>query len=169
MLDRRFSINLVATVTAFVINVGIGFLLTPFIVRHLGIEAYGFFGLANEFIGYVQIFAIALNSMAARYITIAIYQNDETKTQQYFSSLFFADLIVSLALLVPSIFVIAFLGRLINISPELVPDVSLLWMFMFASFFVSIIDTAFSVATFAKNRLDLVSLRKIESSLLRTV
>lgn len=167
MLDRRFSINLVATVTAFVINVGIGFLLTPFIVRHLGIEAYGFFGLANEFIGYVQIFAIALNSMAARYITIAIYQNDETKTQQYFSSLFFADLIVSLALLVPSIFVIAFLGRLINISPELVPDVSLLWMFMFASFFVSIIDTAFSVATFAKNRLDLVSLRKIESSLLR--
>ena len=167
MLNRRFSINLVATITAFVINIGIGFLLTPFIVRHLGIEAYGFFGLANEFIGYVQIFTIALNSMAARYITIALYQNDEAKTLEYFSSLFFADLIVSLILLVPSVFMILFLSRLINISPALVSDVSLLWAFMFASFFVSIIDTAFAVATFAKNRLDLASLRKIESGLLR--
>src|SRR5574344_461329 len=167
MLNKRFSINLVSTVLAFAINIGIGFLLTPFVVRHLGIEAYGFFGLANEFIGYAQILAIALNSMAARFITISIHQDAGEKTLQYFSSIFFADIIISIALFIPSILVIVFLKHLINISAALVPDVSLLWTFMFLSFFVSIIDTAFSVSTFAKNRLDLAALRKIESGLLR--
>lgn len=167
MSNKRFAINMFASVFSFVTNVGIGFLLTPFVISHLGVEAYGFFGLANEFVGYAQILAIALNSMAARFITISLHQGKEQSVLEYFSSVVIANGVIALLLLIPSVFIIANLERLINITPHLLSDVSVLWSLIFATFFVSILDTAFSVATFAQNRLDLASLRKVESSFIR--
>lgn len=43
--NKQFAINMIAQVVGFVVMMGIGFLLTPFIVEHVGSEAYGFVGL----------------------------------------------------------------------------------------------------------------------------
>ena len=49
---RQFILNLFASLISFAANLGIGFLMTPFIVQQIGAEAYGFVGLANTMINY---------------------------------------------------------------------------------------------------------------------
>lgn len=169
MAQNRLVINMIATVVSLTTNFCIGFFLTPFVVSRLGIEAYGFFGLANEFLGYVQILTVALNSMASRFITVSFYQNKTDDVLKYFSSVLIANIILACVLLVPSLIFIANLDHFIQISSNLVSDVTLLWLLIFFSFFISIIGTPFGVATFAKNRLDLSSLRKVEACALRAV
>ena len=67
----RFFINLVASLFQFIISMGIGFILTPYIVQNVSVEAYGFVGLTNNMVGYASLLTIALNSVAGRFITIS--------------------------------------------------------------------------------------------------
>ena len=43
--NKQTTINLITSLAAFVINAGISFVLTPYILEKLGNEAYGFIGL----------------------------------------------------------------------------------------------------------------------------
>ena len=74
--NKQLAINITATVVSFVVNLGIQFFLTPFIVSSLGPAAYGFVGLSNNIITYTQLISVALHSMASRFITIKYTQGD---------------------------------------------------------------------------------------------
>lgn len=56
--NKQFIINLVASLVNFAVNMGIGFVITPFIVGRVGAEAYGFAGLANTMVGYATLAAL---------------------------------------------------------------------------------------------------------------
>lgn len=135
----------------------------------MGKEAYGYFNLANNFVGYAQVITVALNSMASRFITIKIHQKDDEGRNKYFSSVFIANAMISVLLMAVFSVIIVFLDRLFEISQNIVVDVKLLWCFVCVSFIINIIFNVFSVATFAKDRLDLASLRTIESNVIRAV
>jgi O-antigen/teichoic acid export membrane protein len=66
---KRFAINAFAQIFSFTVSLSITFFLTPYIVSHLGTAAYGFVGLAQNFVSYAQLITIALNSMAGRVIS----------------------------------------------------------------------------------------------------
>jgi len=68
--NRQLAINIAASFTALFISMGINFLLSPFIVKTVGVEAYGFVQFGNNIISYLSILAIALNSMSSRFISI---------------------------------------------------------------------------------------------------
>ena len=68
-------LNMIANTTSFVLSLVISFLLTPYITSRVGVEAYGLIGLANSFVSYIQVFTMALNSMASRFIIIEIHKN----------------------------------------------------------------------------------------------
>lgn len=165
--NKQMAINMIAQITTFLVNIGIGFFLTPFIVNNIGSEAYGFVGLANNFISYAQIVTVALNSMAGRFITISIHQKKYEETNQYFSSVFIANGIISVSLTVLTVFILLFLDKIISIPLNLVSDVKLLFGFIFLNFLLTIIGAVFDVATFSKNRLDLAAIREIISRILR--
>lgn len=55
---------------------GISFLLTPYIIDTVGKEAYGFVGIANNFVSYAKLITLALNALAMRFITIKIHENN---------------------------------------------------------------------------------------------
>ncbi|MBP3463613.1 MAG: oligosaccharide flippase family protein [Clostridia bacterium] len=168
-MKKQVYINLIAQIIAFVVNMGISFFLTPYIVNHLGIEANGFVGLANNFVEYAQLITVALNSMAGRFITIKIHQNNEEDANRYFTSVFFANLFLSVILTVVFIFVIIFLGNIINISQNIIVDIKILWIFIFANFILSLFTSIFSVATFVKDRLDLTAIANIRGMILRAL
>ena len=67
---KKLAINMFGQVLNLGINFCISFFLTPYIISQVGAEAYGFVGLANEFIGYAQIITVAINSMASRFIIL---------------------------------------------------------------------------------------------------
>lgn len=166
---KQLTINIISNIVNFAVSMGISFFLTPFIVRTVGSAAYGFVSLANQFVGYIQIAVVALNSMAARFITIKIYEKDEKGAKTYFSSVFFANILMTLVLIVPITVCVMFLDGFLDIPPSIVFDVKILWTLIFINFCVGLISNVFGIATYAKNRLELSSLRIIESNIIRAV
>lgn len=166
---KRFAINGFAQIFAFLVSLGITFFLTPYVVSRLGAAAYGFVGLASNFVSYAQIVTVALNSMAGRFITIAVHQNRIEDARKYFSSVFFSNIILVAIISVISVVVLFRLEFLIQIPPELMTDVKMLFGCIFLNFFISIIFNVFNVSTFIRNRLDLSSTRSIISHSLKAI
>lgn len=169
MDKKRLTINMVLTLVSFLVNMGISFFLTPYILKTVGKEAYGFVGLANDFVSYAQLVVIALNSMASRFITIRLYKNDIEGANCYFTSTLFADIFLSVLMFIPSIFIILFLDKLVNVPKNILGDVKLLWIFVFANFIIGIITAVFGVAQFAKNRLDISARISLITNILRAI
>ena len=167
--NKQMLINIGAQVLAFAVNICIGFFLTPYIIRTVGSVAYGFVGLANNFVSYVQILTTALNSMAGRFIAISYYKDKMDDVKKYYTSVFFSNVFISLVLLVPVIFIIIFIDKIINVPLEILNDVQILWTFIFGTMIVSIVGSIFNNAAYVKNRLELVSLRTVESNCLKAL
>lgn len=167
--NQQLMVNMSASFVAYGVSLFISFFLSPYIVSTIGVEANGFVGLANNFVSYASIITIALNSLAGRFITISIYEKNYNKANEYFSSVYYANLCIAMILAVIGGFVIVFLERLINIPLDIVRDVKLLFICLFLNCIISIVGSVFSVATFAMNKLYLESIRNIEANLARAL
>lgn len=168
MNKKRLIINLSAQLVSIFVTLGITFVLTPFQTKHLGgLAGYSYGKISADFVVYAQIIVSALNTMASRFITISIHQKKDKEANQYFSTVFFSNLLISIILLVPSLLLVLFLGQIFDISPEALADVKLLFLFTFLNFFISIITSIFSVATYATDRLDLLAIKTIQTEMIR--
>ena len=166
---KQLAVNMVCSLVSFAINVGIGLLLTPYVVANIGAEAYGFVGLANNMIAYAQLLTVALNSVAGRFITVAYHQGDHARAHRYYSSTLAANGCMVVVLMVVGIPVVVFLDKLVNISPHLVGDVKALFAFIFLNFAITTISNVWTVAAFVKNKLYLTSLANMAYGLTRVV
>ena len=167
MGKKHVVINIVANVLSSVIGAAINLFLARYVVNSLGSEAYGFVGLSGNFVTYAAIVTGALNAMASRFISLKIFEDDMDDANKYFSSVVIANLVMSVALLIPAGAVTSFIDKLVNISPTLVLDVKWLFGLMFLNFLLSVSINVFSVAIFVKNKLYLNSLRQMETQILR--
>lgn len=162
-------INLMAKLISYATTLLISFFLTPYIIDRLGSEAYSFYPMANNFVNCIGPITVALNSMASRFVTIALAKNEKEKANTYFASIFLDDLILALVLLIPCILVVVFLDKIINIPLDLILSVKLLFAFVFISMIVSLITNVFGIAVFSKNKLYLCSISEICVGVLRVV
>lgn len=164
---KQMSVNLIAAVVAFVVNAGINFFLSPYIVRTFGTDAYGFIGLANNFIQYAGIITAALNSMSGRFISVAYHRGDKQRASVIFSSVLVADLILaSILLLISGVFVI-YMDMILKIPDNLIISVKITFAITFATFVISVITAVFTTAAYVRNRIDINSIRDIISNLLK--
>lgn len=167
--NKQLIINMAASFAAYIVSLGISFFLSPYIVESIGVDAYGFVGLANNFISYAGLITIALNSLAGRFVTIKIYEKDMDGANRYFSSVFIANVILTAFMGLLAVFILIYLERFINIPDRIFWDVKLLFATLFANCLVGTVTSVFTIATFATNKLYLNSIRQIESSILRAV
>ena len=167
--NKRLALNLGASFISYLVTFGISFFLSPYIVEKVGVEAYGFVGLANNFVSYAALAAIALNALAGRFITIKIYENDYEGANRYFSSVLISNAAISGVILLVLSVIWMVLEHLINIPPNIFWDVKILFAAVFIECVISTFGSVFSVATFATNKLHLDSLRTIEASVARAV
>lgn len=86
--SKQFISSVFLSLLAVGLNYVITLLLTPYIVGNIGTEAYGFVSLAKTFANYALIFTTALNTFAARFISIEYFNRNTKKAQQYFNSVF---------------------------------------------------------------------------------
>jgi len=166
--NKQLVINMAANLLSTVVGFCVSFFLTPFIIERVGVEANGFVNLAGNFMSYAMIVTTALNSMAGRFITISIHQEDYDETNKYMSSVFAANLLSSAVLTVPAVLLVINMNSWFNVSAAIVSDVKILWAFLFANFLYGNIVSVFGVATFSQNRLDIQSGTGIILSLVRS-
>ncbi len=165
--SKQLIINMIASLLSTLVSLAISLVVYPRIIGQLGLEANGFLGLANDFVTYAAIAAMALNSMAGRFITVKLHQNDTKGANQYFNAVMYSNLAIVGFLIIPITILVINLDKVLNIPEALIGDVKLLFVFTFVNFMATILSTTFSTATFATNRLDLTARRKIESELIR--
>jgi len=165
--NKQLSINLIAQTVAFFVNFGINFFLTPYIVEEVGLEAYGFVSLGNNFVNYAYLLSIALNSMASRFITICIHQDNYKEARQYYTSVILSNVILAVLLSVPSIYIVMNLKSIVFISNDIYYDVQCLWALLFFNFLMDIVTSTFGVALFASNRIDIQARRDIFSYIIK--
>lgn len=165
--NKQLAINMSASFVAYGVSLVISFFLSPYIVKTIGVEANGFITLANNFVSYATVVTLALNSLAGRFITISIVKKDIDSANKYFSSVYYANLIISLFLFVIGSFIVVFLEKIIHIPTHLILDVKILFSCLFLNCILSVVGSVFSVAPFTRNKLYLESLRNIESNIAR--
>lgn len=167
--SKQMTINIVAAVVSFSITMGINFFLAPYLVKELGSEAYGFIGLANNFVQYATIVTSALNAMSGRFISIAYHNGEKDKASRYFSSVLVADLIIAgVMLLIAAIFTLS-LDVFLNIPEGLVKSVKITFGLTFIAFVISVITAIFTTAAFVKNKLYINSIRDIISNTIKLI
>lgn len=169
MGNKRLAINLFSNLIAFGVQFGISFILTPYLINSLGSEAYGFVPLANNFIGYINIITIALNSMASRFLTIEMSRGNTHQAQVYFNSVLMANTILAVVLAVPSFFFVLFIDRCMNVPAHLLTDVQMTFAYALLAMEVSLVFSVYGEVFYIKNRLDLSARRNIEANVLRAV
>lgn len=167
--SKQLAINMAANVIAFSVQFGINFVLTPYIIGTIGSESYGFVSLANNFIGYMNILSVALNSVSSRFLTIEIRKKHTHKAQEYFNSILIANTILAIVLSIPSIVVIIFADKFMRIPTHLVTDVQLTFAYALLGMEISLILSVFGDVFYVINRLDLSAKRNIESNILRAL
>lgn len=170
MDKKRLAVNMAAQLLAFAVNMGISFVLAPVIESQIE-NSYGFIDLANKFVLYAQIVVSALNTMASRFITIHVHRDEQQEANEYFSSVFFGNVLMAGIFLIPALALVIFMGYMpfLNVPQELLRDVQLLWALVFGNFFLSIITSVYGISTYATNRLDLTSIRTMIADILRII
>lgn len=167
MDKRRFLINLVSNALNALSGIAITFFLTPYIVKTLGVEAYGFFPLTANLLNFAGIFTMALNSMSGRYITISLEQGNIKEVNVYFNSILWGNLALSMLFLLLGGVMIAVIQWWLDIPMQLFEDVRLLFVLILGSLCINVSSTIFSVSAFALSRFDKQALINILGNLIR--
>ena len=169
MGNKRLAINLISNIVSFIIQLAISFLITPIIVSKVGDAAFGFVGLANNFVSYATILTIIINSMASRFITVALVNKEYEKANKFYSSVFIVNVVLSAIILLSSIAFVANISSLLDVPDNLLFDVQLTFILSFINLALSLINTVFNVAAFAKNRVDQTAIRNIIGNIFRAI
>lgn len=159
--------NLAMNILAYAIQFVIGFYISPVIVSKVGASAYGFIGLANDFVSYAGIIATIFNSAASRFIANAYYRKEYDRANSYFNSLIVVNLILSGILGIAGIVLVPSLDRLLSIPTELLFDVKLTFALIFGSYIVSLLTLVFTTSTFVTNRTDVQGIRNVIQYIIR--
>ena len=163
----RLTINLIANLFTHIVSMLVSFLLTPYLVNHLGKEIYGFYGLANNIVNYITIISAALNSIAAKFITVELVRGNEIKAKQYYSSIFFSNVAITILLTPILTVIVCYLQNIFSVSDIYLNDVKALFSFVFAAMLLRLISSVYGSATYASNRIDLRAYSDLVKSILR--
>lgn len=164
--NRKLALNMAFTIIGFAINTCITFFLSPFIVGHLGRAAYGFIGLSGSLLSYTSLITVALNAMAGRFISLSYMRGDVKSANQYFSSVFFSNMVFAGIILLLSIFLLIYIDSIFDVPANLLFDVRLLFFLLVIQSVISLVMNQFGIATFIRNKLYLGSIRSIIGSFL---
>lgn len=165
--NQKITLNIVANLICFAVTIIISLFITPVIVNTLGSEAYGFVGLAQNFVNYATLITVALNAMTSRFVSIEIYKGDYDEANKYFSSTFYANLILMLVMLPVLGGIVWKLEKLIDIPSQLVTDVKIAFAITFLQFLLNVLLSRYEIATFVTNRLYLNQKNNLISSFVR--
>ena len=155
---KQLVVNMAAALVTFAVQVGINFILTPYITVRLGAEAYGFVNLSNTMVNYITILTVAVTSMASRFISISLFRNDKEAARTYYSSTLALLVVCVIIVAIPALICVFSVDKLLNISTGLVDDVKLLMLFVLANFSLSISSSNLSIGFYARNLLYIGSL-----------
>lgn len=156
--------NLLFNSFSLLINIGIGIFYTPYLVRSLGIMAYGIIPLAMIINQYVTILTTSLTGSLTRFYAIEIQKKNFNNASKYLSTSLLVILLI-IAITIPFfILVIINIDEVFNIPIPLIKSAKILFNYTFLSFYLSIFSSFFNITLYAQNRLDILNIISVSRS-----
>ena len=165
--NRQIAKNIIYNIISFGIGLIISFFFTPYLIRVVGKEAYGFYPLVENILGYSQILTAAVGSMAGRFVTMSFYKGDKEACASYFNSVLVSYLFFSALFTVLGIIFVFFIDKVLNIPDGLVLEVQILFLFAVLNLSTRLATTNLGLGTYVKNRIELNSSRSVSVALTR--
>jgi O-antigen/teichoic acid export membrane protein len=161
--------NLISNLFLFVLNGFISFWLPPFLIKKLGIGAYGLIPLSTAMVGYAAIVTVAINSSLSRFLALDINTNNHVAANRTFNTAF-TSLFVLLMCLAPLLILFSLnISSFISIPTGTDRDVSFLFICVSISFILSSFTSVFNSSAYVANRLDLVNRVSVINSYTRMI
>lgn len=136
-------------------NVVSGLWLTAYLVKHLGIGAYGLVPLATSITTYMSVINAAINGAVGRFFTIELRKGVVGQANRTFNTALWGSILVSL-LILPLVFLFSLsVPNLFDVPDGFETAASLLFASVMIAYLIGIIRGVFLVSPFAFSRFDL--------------
>lgn len=149
--------NLLYNLISLLINVLIAILYTPYLVKSMGIIAYGVLPLALLINQYISILATSLTGSLTRFYSISIKENNISHASSYLSGALMVIVGIIIVALPVCFFIVYYIDKVFNIPEQFVQSAKVLFIFTFLGFICSLITNFFSIIFYSNNRLDLLN------------
>ncbi len=157
MKPINHSRNSILTLFSWLIPLGLSFFATPFIVRGLGNEQYGLYGLLTGFIAYSLTFNVG--RAVTKYVVQFNADGETEKTAQIISATFFTGILfATIAALILILFSEPLVTNLLQIDESSKQNVIKGFYIVAVSIWLTVIAQVFIGVVQAKHRYDIYSL-----------
>lgn len=127
LLTRSLK-NVTSSWAGLAMNIAVGFFLSPFILHHLGDDAFGLWVLIFSLTGYYGIFDLGIRSSLIRYVSKFQATGDRDQLAQLVNTSLFTYTCLGTILLVPTLLGTLYVDRLFHIPPAFLRDARLLFL-----------------------------------------
>ena len=152
--NRQFARNLAASLLSLAAGFAASLCLPPFLIRTMGVAAYGLVPLASSLVAYLSLLTITLNSATGRFVTIAIARGEHERAQRIFSTSLSGALIIGAGLLAIGVAGAPHVVKLFAVPPGYAADARRLVLYAVLCLIISTVTAVFSVSMYYANRLD---------------
>lgn len=152
---KKFLINTISTYSSMLINLVISFFLTPYLIRNLGVAAYGLYPLATSIVSYLDFLTISLNNSIGRYLAVFLEQDDQEEANYLFNTSFSLSIFIILLTIPIGFALVFFIPNLLSIPEGQELNSRILFGIVWISFIVTTFRISFGASSWAKSRFDL--------------
>ncbi len=154
--------------TALAINFGVAFVLSPFVVHHLGVVAYGVWTLVVATTSYIGLLDLGLRGAVIRFVSRHHALGNHAESSVATSGALWLRQWICLSVIFLSLILSFVINRLFHIPPEL--QAAARWAILFSglSFAVTLYFGVFGGVLAALHRFDLISGVSIGQTILRS-
>src|SRR5664280_1814435 len=135
-----FVANITANLLSFAVAILIGLWFTPYLIRHLGVAAYGLIPLAMTITSYLGLATITLNGAVGRFLTIAIEREDTKEANRIFNTALLGNILVVCVLFVPALLASSHVSAFFNVPAGCERPFAWLFFCVICSFFLTALN-----------------------------
>ena len=132
-LITRALKNVTSSWAGLALNIAVGFFLSPFILHHLGDDAFGLWVLIFSITGYYGIFDFGIRSSLVRYVSKFQATGDKEQLARIVNTSLFSYTCLGLLLMIPTVLGMFYVDRLFRIPTPFLHDAQILFLIVGAS------------------------------------
>lgn len=151
----RFVVNVGSSLVYVVLNTGIMFWYIPFLLKHLGIAAYGLVPLSSSLVILAMIVCEGVNGAIYRNLAIDLNRGNLSAAQRTFNSAVMLTIAVSCFLLVPIAATVWLFPHLFEVPPDLEGAARFLLAGCFFTALAFLIGSPFDASSLITHRFDI--------------
>lgn len=165
--NKQTKINFYTNVVALIANIVVGIYYTPYLLKNLGLAAYGVLPLALIINQYIGVATQTLTHAYTRFYSVALQKGDYVEASKDISTSLVVVLLISVLLIPIGIGIVCNVDSIFQIPHNLLDSARILFGYTLLSFVFSLMSSLLNVTLYATNRLDIMNVLKIIRSVFK--